>query len=176
MNNSRGQSIIEVIIAISVIVVGILAIMSLNMMNSRGNRFNTNYLVGNNLAREGIEVVRNIRDTNWVLGNNWNVGLAVGKYIAYFDRVTSKWAIKSTTYPLGSGYTNLYQLTTFNLYIQNTATIASATKTNWSRLITISEIKDGSTVVGIKVVSEVLWTESGTNKTIKLEDNLFNWQ
>lgn len=176
MNNSRGQSIIEVIIAISVIVVGILAIMSLNMMNSRGNKFNTNYLIGNNLAREGIEAVRNIRDSNWVLGNDWNNGLSAGKYIIYFDYSSNKWAIKSTTDTIGNDFTNIYRLTANNLYLQDTNTISSAIKTNWSRLITVSEIKDGDAIAGIKVVSEVLWAESGSNKTIKLEDNLFNWR
>jgi hypothetical protein len=61
----RGQGILEVVIAMSVIVMGLISIMSLVFFNINVQAYNHNMLVASNLAREGIEVVRNVRDSNW---------------------------------------------------------------------------------------------------------------
>lgn len=72
---SKAQGILEVVIAIYIAVVGILSIMNLVFSSIRVERLNHNMLIATNLAREGIEVARNIRDSNWVGGREWNIGL-----------------------------------------------------------------------------------------------------
>ena len=75
MKKSKAQGILEVVIAIYIAVVGILSIMNLVVANLRVERFNHNMLKATNLAREGVEVVRNIRDSNWIDGLAWSSGL-----------------------------------------------------------------------------------------------------
>lgn len=65
-----GFSIGEVILSAAVITIGILATLSLlsgSRANERGSR---DYIVGAQLAQEGAEIVRNIRDNNFASGGN----------------------------------------------------------------------------------------------------------
>lgn len=66
---NRGFSMIEVIVAIFVFAVGITAVMSLIskeifLLRSVDDRLTAIYL-----AQEGIEIIRNIRDENWINGS-----------------------------------------------------------------------------------------------------------
>jgi hypothetical protein len=74
----RGQGILEVVIAMSVIVMGLVSIMSLVFFNINVQNYNHNMLVASNLAREGIEIVRNVRDSNWLdLTKDWDDSLFI---------------------------------------------------------------------------------------------------
>ncbi|MBN2087586.1 hypothetical protein JW758_04515 [Candidatus Peregrinibacteria bacterium] len=64
--NKRGETILETVIAVSILAIGVtlsstLMASSLRNMNSSKSR-----VIAVNIAREGIEAVRNIRDTNWL--------------------------------------------------------------------------------------------------------------
>lgn len=63
----KGETLAETIIALSVLAIGI-TVASTVILNSMRNMTNAkNRLIAINIAREGIEAVRNIRDTNWLL-------------------------------------------------------------------------------------------------------------
>lgn len=64
--NNKGQGIIEVVVAIAVIVVGLVSIISLVVFNLNVQNYNHDMLIASNLAREGIEVIRSVRDNNWL--------------------------------------------------------------------------------------------------------------
>lgn len=61
----RGFTLVEVIVATSVIVVGVLATVTVANVSVGASGDNERKVVATNLAREGLELVRNIRDTNW---------------------------------------------------------------------------------------------------------------
>ena len=64
--NNKGETIAETIIAVSVLAIGI-TITSTLMSSSIQNMNNSkNRVIAINIAREGLEAVRNIRDTNWL--------------------------------------------------------------------------------------------------------------
>jgi type II secretory pathway pseudopilin PulG len=64
--NIRGETLTETIIALSIMAIGI-TIASTVILNSMRNLTNAkNRVTAINIAREGIEAVRNIRDTNWL--------------------------------------------------------------------------------------------------------------
>ncbi len=65
-NRARGFTLLEGIIAITVISIGLVAALSLALSNLSSSEANEKRIVGANLAREGIELVRNQRDTNWL--------------------------------------------------------------------------------------------------------------
>ncbi len=64
-DSEQGFTLVEVIVATTVIVVGVLATVSVANFSVRASGNNERTIVATNLAREGIELVRNIRDTNW---------------------------------------------------------------------------------------------------------------
>lgn len=60
-----GFTLVEVIVAISIIVVGVIGTMGLATKTLAAGADNERRVNATNLAREGIELVRNIRDSNW---------------------------------------------------------------------------------------------------------------
>lgn len=65
-NKQQGQTLIETIVAMFILVMGIVASFGLATYALSATSGITNQLVGMGLAREGIEVIKNMRDTNWL--------------------------------------------------------------------------------------------------------------
>lgn len=101
LKNTRGETIAETIIALSVLAIGVTIassaiVSSLRNMNNAKNR-----IIAVNLAREGLETMRNVRDTNWLQYSDrrrqcWNhnpgqipcdgsTPLPPGRYVIYRD-------------------------------------------------------------------------------------------
>lgn len=66
MNQRPGQSILEMVIAIGVIITSVLATTSLIISTITAGRISQNRVEAANFAREGIEIVRQLRDTNYL--------------------------------------------------------------------------------------------------------------
>jgi len=65
-NNIRGEALLETVIAFITLAIGV-TIAGMIMGSSLRNMQNAkNRVMAVNLAREGIEAVRNVRDTNWL--------------------------------------------------------------------------------------------------------------
>jgi Tfp pilus assembly protein PilV len=56
----------EVVVAFSLVMMGILGVSSLVIQNIRAENINRDYLIASMLAQEGLELARNIRDNNWL--------------------------------------------------------------------------------------------------------------
>jgi len=81
----KGESIIEVLIAIIILTVVMTAAFKVLINTSRTNVDVKNRIIALNIAREGIEAVRNIRDTNWFK----YAGNTDTKWLCY-DTITDK--------------------------------------------------------------------------------------
>lgn len=68
----RAFSIIEVLIGIFVFSLGLVSIYALLASSLRINDYNSNAIIASNLAREQVELYRNIRDTNYKKLQVWN--------------------------------------------------------------------------------------------------------
>lgn len=66
IKSRRGETLIEVFVATMVLVVGALAATRLFAVATINNQLTKERVIATSLAREGIEAVRNIRDTNWL--------------------------------------------------------------------------------------------------------------
>lgn len=67
LNNKKGETLIEVIAALTSLVLAGIAAMTLIISVMTSTAISKEYLIAQNLAREAIEGVTNIRDTNWLL-------------------------------------------------------------------------------------------------------------
>ncbi len=67
-----GFSIIEVLVGIFVFSLGLVSIYALLAASLSINERNKNSIIASNLAREQIELIRNIRDTNYETLKVWN--------------------------------------------------------------------------------------------------------
>ncbi|MCK5612996.1 prepilin-type N-terminal cleavage/methylation domain-containing protein [Candidatus Pacearchaeota archaeon] len=110
--NKRGETILETIIAMVILAVGVTtagAIIGYSLRNMNGSK---NRIIAINIAREGVEAVRNIRDTNWLKYNSrrrvcWNhmpeidpeIGcdgstpIQPGRYLIYKQAETERWIL-----------------------------------------------------------------------------------
>ena len=70
LNKKKGFTLLEVIVAILVVIVGVLAAYTVTQKIIFYTYRSSSRLTAAYLAQEGIEIVRNIRDTNWLQLND----------------------------------------------------------------------------------------------------------
>src|SRR3989344_6798261 len=79
LTSARGFTLVEVIVAIFVVTVGIGGVFAFLQSTLFSGITLENQLIAPYLAQEGVEIVRNIRDTNYVrisegFGGSWTNG------------------------------------------------------------------------------------------------------
>ncbi|MFH1207285.1 MAG: hypothetical protein V1668_01625 [Patescibacteria group bacterium] len=194
---TKGQTLLEVLIAISILVVALVTTIALIVASIKAGRESTNKLIGTSLAREAVELARNIRDSNWAATAtlDWDSGLTSGT-----DNTAT--LVVDGTNPLSlnfsdNGFTVIKQ--SGAEYLQGAS--ASGNDTQFYRLVYLNPIcrkdSDGDeqivavgvdedcasfgtgtdyAKVGIRVVAEVRWPSSSSTKHVTIEDRLYNWQ
>jgi prepilin-type N-terminal cleavage/methylation domain-containing protein len=73
-------SLIEIMAVLLIVSLGIIGIANLSTQSIQAQTINRGSIIAYQLAQEGLEIVRQIRDTNWLQGRNWKTGLASGTY------------------------------------------------------------------------------------------------
>jgi len=160
--NKKGFTLIEVITILFVISLGMIGVLSLIVQNIQSQSLNKDTLIGYQLAQEGVELIRQVRDTNWREGRAWNTYLAVGDYyMDYTDIAPNPAPTKN--------YGNLRQ-NSDGMYLNNPLFVISS-GTNFYRVISIQD-----RAPGILVVSNVYWSDHGRNYVYTLEAALYNWR
>ncbi len=79
-NLKKGFSLIEALVAISILMVGILGAFILVVRTLASTPVVQARLVAANLAQEGVELVRVLRDTNFVNATDFREGLSNGSW------------------------------------------------------------------------------------------------
>ncbi len=169
LKTNKGFTLIEVLVAVTILTVGVTASVGAIVNSTKLAPEVKKRLIAAQLAQEGIELVRNIRDINWIDGNVWDFGitddLSTGQSkvgcIQYNDSVfdvncsslSSGYSIK-----LSDGY-----------YVHNTAGAGSVANTDFTRTITLQK----TSVDSITVQSDVI---CGVNCDISVKGYLFNWK
>ena len=64
--NQKGQTLIETLVAIFVLTAGLISGVGLAIYSFNSTDNASKQVVGTALAREGVEIIQNIRDTNWL--------------------------------------------------------------------------------------------------------------
>ncbi len=159
-NNKKGFTLIEVIIAIFIIIIGITGAVNLISHNISSIIVSRSQVIAVNLAQEGLEIVRAIRDTNWLEDADWNVGL---------DTCSAGCRIQYNSIGLLTLDSNpVLNIDSNGLYLYD----ITKPETLFRRKITITTIS----ATEIKVVSEVTWSERGRSFVISAEERLYDWK
>lgn len=155
----QGFSLLDVVMATGFIVVCMTSFLVLQRYIVWAARLSQDRLVAANLAQEGFEVVRNIRDNNWELSLNWNSGLTAGEYRVQYDSA-SLIPYSSTPLLLGSLYG-----------------YSSGTATKFYRRIIINDTDANCQSPDcLTLVSEVTWKVLGRDYSEIVEGRLYNWK
>jgi hypothetical protein len=167
----KGFSLLETIIAIFILSVGIIGIASLINRTAALGTVVKNQLIASHLAQEGIELMHNLRNTNWVQGSTWENGLTI---------------VNCQPTPLVATACPIMATLDFNSAIITPTSIPADWIMSWnganyihdptdgffSRHIEISYEEDTDNVIFMEVKSIVEWD----GKTMEVEERLYNWQ
>ena len=113
----RGQSLIEVIVASAVIMTAVSAALTLVSSSINAEKNSEAQITAGNLAREGIEVVRSIRDSNWLAGASFDTGLTgitARDYtgVPVFDPNANSWSFNFYPNNITNYMSRVYRYTT----------------------------------------------------------------
>jgi len=189
---NKGFTVIELVISIFILSIAIIgaynAFTTMDILTSSS----TDRFVAAYLAQEGVEIIRNIRDTNWLemAGDpavTWTTGLADGDVDCTDGCEADYTTFGNTADPLYYPYAGRYlYINDGGFYVYETE---GATKTKFKRKITLTLLPT-YTASGVdvydtlKVVVEVSWDEKGnlinigtgeTEDSIVVEEYLYNW-
>lgn len=206
MLNTRGNSIIEVMVVIVILTTGIVG--TYNILNG-GQKLATaseNRIKAINIAREGLEIMENIRDTNWIkfssdypncwLTKNYNAtcigntnsppstNIAAGSYT--LSQSGSLWYLSNLVVP--STNVTTYR-TQFPIYVDSNglttssgSTAVRCDSTHTTNCLTrfTREIKlSFPDLDHMKIDSIVTWTDNTKTTepfTLTLSNTLTNWK
>jgi type II secretory pathway pseudopilin PulG len=163
--NNLGISILEVVVSIMIIAMGMVGVLSLVIQNVEAQYINKNVLMASGLAQEGLELVRNIRDLNWLtVGNTWNQNMVNdGTYtIDYGGRSSINLLVNSLDEAGARLYVNSNGLYTHTV---------TATATNFYRLITVVDYTNY-----LDVKCAIRWTEGSQKHDYTAETYLYDWR
>jgi type II secretory pathway pseudopilin PulG len=184
IRSNRGFTILEITVVIFIITLALIGILSLSNQNVQVQYINKNTVIASQLAQEGLELVRNKRDTNWFRGENWEHSSSTGSRLdilpggtsgsgvaAYYTIDAATGAIYTsagiTTNGINDSATNLY-INSAGLYTH----AVTATSTGFSRLITVGNESTAST----SVTCLVRWKRGVNTYNFTAQTVLYNWK
>lgn len=160
IGHNSGFTLIELLVTIFIFSLAFTATSFIIVTNLRSATFVKNSFIASGLTQEGIEIVRNIRDRDWFLGNVFGTSIPNGTY-----RI--QWNSQSLI-TLGSN-PNLMLDASNGLFSYD-----AGTDSIFKRTITISTIVPN---VEKRIIISVDWIErGGAVKSVIAEEHLFNWK
>jgi prepilin-type N-terminal cleavage/methylation domain-containing protein len=175
---NSGFTIMEMTIVIFIITVGLTGVLSLATQNVQVQTIDKGTVIASQLAQEGLELVRNKRDTNWIQTANpayWNVSTSSASRLDIIQLAKSKqYTVDAVTGSIGSAPTGITDAGA-KLYL-NAAKFythqVTATSTPFSRLITVGNESGASTTV----ICLVQWKTGNNTYNYSAQTVLYNWK
>ena len=202
-NFRRSQGLIESIVAISILVTAIVALMAMSISAGNARLTNEYATVAADLAREGIEVVVAKRNDNWMNDLAFDDGMYTGTDYTFalaFDPVASAWSFVNNPSggapnAIGDALAKVYKYTGSGLMAQGTVAApqpAGTAATPYSRLVTLDSIcYDGATEttvtsgssctdsnikIGVRITSTVQWLDRGVSHNVSAIETIYDWR
>jgi len=177
--NRRGFTLVEVITALSIIMVGIVGAFQLVSQSLAASNSASMQLTAAYLGKEGIEIVRNIRDDNYLKyifnetgydsdATCWMSGLSQNG-IPISKDCSAGCAADYTMRALDTAYVGQ------NLKFDgNFFNYTAGSATPYRRIITITPKPSVLDTDYLNVLIEVRWTDRGKARSFKIQENLYN--
>lgn len=173
MKKSRGFTLIELVISLSILGIAIFGIYGAFSNVSVLTTTVHSRLVAAYLAQEGLEIVRNIRDNNWIWGYGWDQGLInceSGCQIDYKTGTSSGGSV------MGWGGGNFLMIDDNGFYSYNSCVGCEETK--FKRKITIiskKDIEEGEYDNILDVTVDVYWQEKREEFSYQAKEYFYDW-
>jgi prepilin-type N-terminal cleavage/methylation domain-containing protein len=173
----RGFTLLEVLIAVFLLTIGLAGVFVVITKTLSLIAASPDKLIAAYLAQEGIEIVRNIRDTNRVeAATSWDKNLPLGDWQA--DYTTTAFSDDPDILDDECASPSYYNCKIYNpsdylrIDVNGFYNYTSGTEiTKFTRRITISD----KTAAKMTVTVTVFWTEKGRPYNISVQEYLYNW-
>ncbi len=162
--NKKAFSIVEVLISLAVVSIAFVAILSLSFSNVSTQTYNKNQLVASMLAQEGVELVRNLRDQNWLDGNNFSKDILDTDGTFVIDE--KNFLVDDTPNNINDDETKLY-LNSDGFYEHD----STGTSTPFRRLMEVSSVSGG-----IYLKTTVRWYKANKPYDYIIETEFYDWK
>ena len=160
-----GFTLIETVVAISILMLGVLGPMALAQRNVKASREASDRLVASFLAQEGIEVVRNVIANNSADGNVWTNGVPLAQdVIVDVTPVNPTLMLQAC---VGCSAV-VYQNTNKFYWQQNPAPVAPFVPTKFSRLVRVTNVEPNKRLT---MTATVTWGA----QSVVLSEDIYNW-
>lgn len=159
-NKENGLTLIEAIVSFFILTSAIIGSFVLVQKNLAIGSILKNEVIATQLAEEGIEVIRNLRDGDWHSGKVFGTSIPDGTFRIQWD--------STSLLPNSSDFLKLNSSDGLYGY-------SSGIDTPFQRTIIIST-NIGESAIKKTVTVNVSWIERGGNKLIQAEEQLFNWK
>ncbi len=160
-----GFTIIEILAAVFVLTVGMIGVLTVIQQTMAYGEILNERLIAIYLVQEGIEIVRNIRDGNWLEpASSWDADLTAGDWEGDWTMTDSLDSYQDRNLKIDNGFYK-YSL--------------SGTSTPFRRKITISDKLNLDGQPGddqMKVTVTVSWQARGATSSISAQEELYNWR
>ncbi len=159
-----GFSIIEIMAVVFIVTIGMVGMMTLIYQSIKIQRFNRHTLIAYQLAQEGIELVRVVRDSNWIPApeEDFDDLLPYGSYCLDYENVLLTAVAEPCPLYINNDFYSHNSIGELSLY---------------KRQIIISPIADINNNQGVRVVSEISWEDAGGSEfSYQAETKLYNWR
>lgn len=196
--NKEGFTLTEVMIGIMILTVAIVSATSLLVGLMRINQNNLTTLQAYYFAQEGIEAVRNIRDTNWLHNLDWLGAESAQLWGTNFE-IGKDYVVSSRPNPPGCGVVqNLAGLSNCSPWIISALSgdgeaikiykpglgNGDEVETPFKRVISVKEYDcfnaglctEDETDEFVLVESKVMWNLGSDERELKLHEILTNWK
>ncbi|MDP3953752.1 MAG: prepilin-type N-terminal cleavage/methylation domain-containing protein [bacterium] len=161
-NRQKGQLLIEAMVAVSLMLVGLLGIFGVLSRSLGLSRVAADQFVAVNLASEGIEIAKNILDSNYKAGAAWNAGFSTdgtNYRVGYQSEVLNAPGCKKELYLNSQGYYDCQAV--------------SGVSSKFTRVLEVENVGPNQ----LNVISKVNWTGRGGLKSeIEVEDHFYSWR
>lgn len=159
-NLEKGFTLIEVFIAISILSIGVVGAFGVLPKMIKNQAMNADAFLASQIANEGMELVRNLRDANWLLEQDWKTGLTICSGIDSCEIGYNDSALQVND--------RLLQVNSSGFY-----NYGSGPNSKFKRKITINTADP--TLLNVKV--KVLWKLwNGSDSSFLIEENFYDWR
>lgn len=197
-SDKGGQSLMEVVVALGVVLFVLISIVALVLINSFGQKGSENRTIALNLAREGIEVFRNMRDTARLqkisvvltgftaINHYFYPKLTVGSTNSWslvtipsnFNEAETRLRLKDNLYQHVLASTEKYTPFQRQLIIDPICAINTECIDGVDDVATLqpTDITACTNIIGYRVKSQLKWLENNQTVNLELVDFLYDWR
>lgn len=175
-NKTKGFTLLETLVALSILIIAITVTFTAAQNGLAAAIEARDQVVAFNLAQEGVEMVRNLRDENGLQGIPWLTGLSVQvSDPCYFGKSCIVDATTKTFSACASpgNCSNLLQdkntsSSQYGMFGYN----SSWSPTVFNREITLNQVSSNE----VRITVVMTWINRSVQRQFKIHESIFNWQ